>query len=90
MTLPSTQHFGGDTFGNRGDTFMTLSARFSRAPLICAVYVLCLSSFGDITDQDIQTLIDTADADGDGRVSLADFRRMLPNNAAAQPPTAKK
>ena len=36
--------------------------------------------FGDITDQDIQTLIDTADVDGDGRVSLADFRKMLPTN----------
>ena len=39
--------------------------------------------FGDVTDQDIQTLIDTADMDGDGRVSLADFRRMLPSNSGS-------
>lgn len=44
--------------------------------------------FGDVTDQDIQTLIDTADMDGDGRVSLADFRRMLPSNATNPPATA--
>lgn len=32
--------------------------------------ILSNLGFGDITDQDIQTLIDTADIDGDGRVSL--------------------
>jgi Ca2+-binding EF-hand superfamily protein len=37
--------------------------------------------FGDITEQDVQTLIDSADVDGDGKVSLADFRRMLPNSS---------
>lgn len=80
--------------------------------------ILSNLGFGDITDQDIQTLIDTADVrsaarhrellagheaahdrfqfltdacsssvlslpqvDGDGRVSLADFRKMLPNSS---------
>eukprot|EP00462_Mataza_sp_D1_P000731 CAMPEP_0175095340 /NCGR_PEP_ID=MMETSP0086_2-20121207/4096_1 /TAXON_ID=136419 /ORGANISM="Unknown Unknown, Strain D1" /LENGTH=201 /DNA_ID=CAMNT_0016368567 /DNA_START=12 /DNA_END=617 /DNA_ORIENTATION=- len=33
--------------------------------------------FSDITDQDIATLTETADVDGDGRVSLNDFRRMM-------------
>ncbi len=41
--------------------------------------ILMNLGFSDITDQDIQTLIDTADVDGDGKVSLADFRRMLPS-----------
>jgi len=48
--------------------------------------ILSNLGFGDITDQDIQTLIDTADVDGDGRVSLNDFRRMTTikqGNAAA-------
>jgi calmodulin len=36
--------------------------------------------FNDINEQDIQTLIDTADVDGDGRVSLSDFRKMLPSH----------
>ena len=48
--------------------------------------ILTNLGFGDITDQDIQTLIDTCDVDGDGRVSLADFRRMLPSGPA--PPSA--
>jgi Ca2+-binding EF-hand superfamily protein len=42
--------------------------------------ILSQLGFGDITDQDVQTLIDTADMDGDGRVSLNDFRRMLPSS----------
>lgn len=94
--------------------------------------ILTNLGFGDITEQDIQTLIDTADVrqndstaqrsvariahsncfcapaasdsltccctlrsavsvaqvDGDGRVSLADFRRMLPSNTPAPPATA--
>jgi calmodulin len=33
--------------------------------------------FGDITDQDVQTLVDAADKDGDGRLGLEDFREML-------------
>jgi Ca2+-binding EF-hand superfamily protein len=39
--------------------------------------ILANLGFGEVTQQDIQTLIDTADVDGDGRVSLGDFRRML-------------
>jgi len=42
--------------------------------------ILSNLGFGDITDQDIQTLIDTADVDGDGKVSLSDFRKMLPTS----------
>ncbi len=41
--------------------------------------ILANLGFGDITEQDVQTLVDTADCDGDGRVSLSDFRRMLPS-----------
>lgn len=44
--------------------------------------ILSNLGFGEITNADIQTLIDTADMDGDGKVSLADFRRMLPSNPA--------
>jgi len=49
--------------------------------------ILTNLGFGDITDQDIQTLIDTCDVDGDGRVSLADFRRMLPSGGGASAPS---
>ncbi len=45
--------------------------------------ILMNLGFSDITEQDIQTLIDTADMDGDGKVSLADFRRMLPSGGVA-------
>jgi len=41
--------------------------------------ILANLGFGDITEQDVQTLIDSADLDGDGRVGLQDFRRMLPS-----------
>jgi len=36
----------------------------------------------------VETLVDTADVDGDGRVSLADFRRMLPSASEAMAPTS--
>lgn len=33
--------------------------------------------FGDITADDVQVLIETADVYGDGRISLDDFRKMI-------------
>eukprot|EP01138_Halocafeteria_seosinensis_P002031 gb/GECG01002080.1/.p1 GENE.gb/GECG01002080.1/~~gb/GECG01002080.1/.p1 ORF type:complete len:224 (+),score=34.17 gb/GECG01002080.1/:1-672(+) len=33
--------------------------------------------FEDLGDDDIETLIETADTDGDGKISLQDFRNML-------------
>lgn len=33
--------------------------------------------FDDLSDDDVKILIETADVDGDGRISLQDFRRML-------------
>ena len=33
--------------------------------------------FGEITADDVQVLIETADVDGDGRISLDDFRKMI-------------
>ena len=33
--------------------------------------------YGEITDEDLQVLLETADMDGDGRVSLQDFEAML-------------
>jgi hypothetical protein len=45
--------------------------------------ILANLGFGDITEQDVQTLVEAADADGDGRVSLADFRKMLPSASEA-------
>lgn len=32
--------------------------------------------FGEISDQDLSLVVEAADRDGDGRVSLADFRGM--------------
>ena len=34
--------------------------------------------FGDISDEDLDILIETGDADKDGKISLNDFRNMLP------------
>jgi Ca2+-binding EF-hand superfamily protein len=50
--------------------------------------------YGEITDEDLAVLVETADADGDGRISLDDFRGMLSMSkerlqgdaAAAAPP----
>ena len=39
--------------------------------------------YGEITDEDLQVLIETADVDGDGRISLSDFQSML---AFTKPP----
>lgn len=44
--------------------------------------ILVKLGFGSISDQDVQTLIETADIDKDGRVSLLDFRKMLPTQRA--------
>jgi len=33
--------------------------------------------FGEVTQEDVAVLIETADVDGDGRISLDDFRRMV-------------
>ena len=33
--------------------------------------------YGEITDDDLAVLVETADVDNDGRVSLEDFRKML-------------
>lgn len=33
--------------------------------------------FGDITQDDIDVLIEASDVDGDGRISLSDFREMM-------------
>ena len=35
------------------------------------------TSFGEISEEDIEILVRTADQDGDGKVSLEDFRAML-------------
>ena len=49
--------------------------------------------YGEITDEDLAVLVETADADGDGKISLDDFRGMLSmskerlqGDAAAAPP----
>lgn len=45
--------------------------------------------FGDITDEDLQILIETGDVDKDGKISLEDFRHMLESNreiAPTEPP----
>lgn len=39
--------------------------------------------FGDITQDDIDVLIEASDVDGDGRISLSDFREMLSFGKAA-------
>jgi calmodulin len=33
--------------------------------------------FGELSEEDVSVLMTTADKDGDGRISLADFRRIL-------------
>lgn len=41
--------------------------------------------FGDVTDEDLQILLETGDSDGDGRISLADFRGMVAFNEPDAP-----
>ena len=36
-----------------------------------------LGRFGEITDDDLEVLVETADTDRDGKISLEDFRGML-------------
>ena len=36
--------------------------------------------FGEITDDDLTILTETGDVDGDGKISLMDFRKMLDFN----------
>jgi len=40
----------------------------------------CFSSlgYGDVSDDDIKIIMDTADADKDGRIGIEDFRKMVP------------
>lgn len=33
--------------------------------------------YGELTKEDMEILVKTADADGDGKISLEDFRSML-------------
>lgn len=40
--------------------------------------------FGHITDQDLRVLVETADRDGDGRITLADFRALLATDVDAE------
>lgn len=37
---------------------------------------------GEITSEDLDVLVETADVDGDGKISLEDFRNMLGHNKA--------
>jgi|TARA_B110000211_G_C13749161_1_gene408011 Ca2+-binding EF-hand superfamily protein len=43
--------------------------------------------FGTITEEDVRILIETADVDKDGKISLDDFRKMIDTNQA---PVTKK
>ncbi len=44
--------------------------------------------FGELSEEDMSVLLTTADKDGDGRISLADFRRVLnPEPTATDAPT---
>jgi calmodulin len=49
--------------------------------------------YGEITEEDLQVLIETADGDRDGRISLEDFRSMLSfskgSDASAPAPAAE-
>jgi Ca2+-binding EF-hand superfamily protein len=33
--------------------------------------------YGEITDEDLEVLVETADMDKDGRISVEDFRTMM-------------
>jgi len=42
--------------------------------------IMSRMGYGDMTKEDMEVLIKTADVDGDGRISLEDFRSMLSVN----------
>ena len=44
--------------------------------------------FGEITQDDLAVLTETGDVDGDGRISLMDFRKMLDFNREPEPEVA--
>lgn len=41
--------------------------------------------FGEISDEDLQILVETADSDKDGKISLSDFRGMLSTSGDPEP-----
>ena len=40
--------------------------------------------FGEVTAEDVAVLIETADTDGDGKIGLADFRKMVAHSKAIE------
>ncbi|CAD7970108.1 unnamed protein product [Amoebophrya sp. A120] len=46
--------------------------------------------FGEISDEDAQFIKEMADADGDGRITLEDFRQMVPFGKVQKPVTEPK
>ena len=44
--------------------------------------------FGEISEDDLAVLTETGDVDGDGRISLMDFRKMLDFNKEPDPVAA--
>ena len=44
--------------------------------------------FGEISEDDLAVLTETGDVDGDGRISLMDFRKMLDFNKEPEPVAA--
>eukprot|EP01063_Lacrimia_lanifica_P002708 TRINITY_DN1143_c0_g1_i1.p2 TRINITY_DN1143_c0_g1~~TRINITY_DN1143_c0_g1_i1.p2 ORF type:complete len:185 (+),score=93.64 TRINITY_DN1143_c0_g1_i1:57-611(+) len=46
--------------------------------------IMSRMGYGDMTKEDMEVLIRTADVDGDGRISLDDFRGMLNFNKQAE------
>jgi len=40
--------------------------------------------FGEVTSEDVNVLIETADVDGDGKISLSDFRKMVSHTKDAE------
>ena len=40
--------------------------------------------FGEVTPEDVTVLIETADVDGDGKISLSDFRKMVARSKDAE------